>query len=257
MTKIHQSAVVDKAAQLGEDVEVGPFCVVGPDVKLGAGTRLMSHVVLDGWTTLGSECVIFPFASIGTRPQDLSYRGEKTFVRIGDRTTVRESATINRSTKEGGTTRVGSDSLIMAYSHIAHECQVGDRVVIANCGTLAGHVTVENDAIIGGLAAVHQFAKIGAMCMIGGCSRIQQDCLPYMIVAGTPAKVSGPNSIGLKRKGLSPTVRRSLKKAFKLLCRSGLSTNAAIEGILSELEPCAELDHLIQFVKNSERGFIR
>jgi UDP-N-acetylglucosamine acyltransferase len=258
MTQIHSSAVIDKHAQLGNDVEIGPFCVVGPDVTIHAGAKLMSHVVLDGNTTIGEKCNIFPFASIGTQTQDLKFNGGKTFVDIGAGTTLREYVTVNSATEDGEYTRVGEGCHIMAYSHIAHACQIGNGVIMSNSTHLAGHIVIEDLVVIGGLCGIHQFVRIGTMCMVGGMSRISQDCPPYMMVVGNPEpEVKGLNSIGLKRRGVTPEARSILKQALKILFRDGLSTSQALEKIESELDDNSEVSHLVEFVKNSERGICK
>lgn len=257
MTNIHSSAILAEGAQLGSDVEVGPYCVLGPDVKIGDGSKLMSHVVVDGCTTIGSKCNIFPFACIGTQTQDLKFAGAKTFVVIGDGTTIREYVTVNSGTNEGEVTSVGSACHIMAYSHIAHACAVGDHVIMANCATLAGDVTIEDHAILGGLSAVHQFTRIGRLCIVGGCTRVSQDCPPFMMIAGNPAEVRGINSVGLKRGDVSAETQRLLKEAYKILYRKELSTSKAVEEIRQTLGTCSEIEHLLAFVENSERGIIK
>ena len=258
MTLIHSSAVVDSKAQLGDDVEVGPFCVVGPDVTIKAGSRLMSHVVIDGHTTIGEKCNIFPFASIGTQTQDLKFKGGKTFVEVGAGTTLREYVTVNSGTEDGEYTRVGENCHIMAYSHVAHACQVGNGVIISNSTHLAGHVVIEDAVVIAGLCGVHQFVRIGTMCMVGGMSRISQDCPPYMMVVGHPdPEIKGLNSIGLKRRGVTPEVRKVLKQALKFIISDGLSTTQALEKIDLELDKNPELDHLVEFVRASERGICK
>jgi UDP-N-acetylglucosamine acyltransferase len=257
MTDIHSTAIIDKNSQLGEDVKIGPYCVVGPNVSIHDGTRLMSHVVLDGHTTLGRNCEVFPFASIGTQTQDLKFKGETTYVKIGDNTTLREYVTVNSSTNEGEVTRIGSGCHIMAYSHVAHACEVGNNVIMANCATLAGHIIVQDQAIIGGLTAVHQFVRIGRLCMIGGCSRVSQDCPPFMTIAGNPARARGLNSTGLQRKNVDDDARKKLKDAYKVIYRQNLSTSQAVEKINAEIEMCPELETLIGFIKNSERGIIK
>ena len=257
MTDIHPSACVDPKAELGESVRIGPYCVVGPDARIGAGTNLMSHVVVDGRTTLGERCTVFPFASLGTQTQDLKFRGGKTFVEIGDDTTIREYVTVNSGTAEGEVTRVGSGCHIMAYCHVAHACCVGDEVIMANGATLAGEVTVEDQAIIGGLSAVHQFSRIGRQCMIGGMSRISQDCPPYMIIEGNPSRVRGVNSVGMKRRGLSEEAQRAMKEAYRLLYRKDLSTRHAVDAIREAVAGCPEVDHLVAFIVDSERGIIK
>jgi UDP-N-acetylglucosamine acyltransferase len=254
MSNVHPTAVVSAGAELGANAEIGPYCVIGPNVKIGSGTRLMSHVVVDGWTTIGADCRLFPFACIGTQTQDLKYRGGKTFVVIGDRTTLREYVTVNACTNEGDTTKVGSDCTLLAYSHVAHACKVGNGVIMSNCATLAGDVQVEDMAIIGGLAAVHQFTRIGTMVMVGGCSAIRQDVPPYMLVAGNPAEVHGPNSVGLQRRGVSEESRHKIKEAYKILYRRQLNVKDAVEAIRREIQPCPEIEHLVDFVSKSERG---
>ncbi len=257
MTSVHPAAVVDPGAELGAGVEIGPFCVVGPNAKIGDGARLMSHVVIDGYTTIGAECTLFPFACIGTQTQDLKFRGAKTSVTIGDKTTLREYVTVNSSTNEGEVTWVGSGCHIMAYAHIAHACSVGNGVIMANCATLAGDVTVEDKAIVGGLTAIHQFVRVGRHCILGGCSRITQDCPPFMMVAGNPAAVGGINSVGLKRNNFSEDVQRELKRAYKILYRSGLNVTQALAKIEEEVEPCEEIVALVSFIRESKRGVIR
>lgn len=253
-TRIHPSATVASGAVLGEDVVVGPYCVVGPEVQVGAGTRLHSHVVLAGRLTLGSKCEVFPFASLGQRTQDLKFRGGHPRAEVGDRTVIREYVTINTATADGDVTRVGSDCLLMAYAHIAHDCWVGDGAIIANCGTLAGHITVEEEAILGGLSAVHQFVRIGARSMIGGCSKITQDVPPFMLADGHPAVVRGINRVGLSRRRVPKPTQQGLKQAYRILFRQGLSVRNALEEIRANVESTPERDQLLSFVEQSERG---
>lgn len=257
MAGIHQTAVVAEGAELGEGVEIGPYCVVGPNAVIGAGTSLMAHVVLDGNATVGRECTLFPFACVGTQTQDLKYRGARTFVEIGDKTTLREYVTVNSGTEEGEVTHVGSGCHIMAYTHIAHGCRVGNGVIMANAANLAGHIVVEDHAVIGGLTGLHQFVKVGTMCIVGGMSRVTQDCPPYMMVAGNPLEVKGLNSVALKRSKMKPETRAALKQAFRILYREGLSTSAALERIESDLAKSPEIENLVQFVRSSERGICR
>ncbi len=255
---IHPTAIVDPAAELGADVEVGPYAVIGAHVRIGQGTRIMSHAVIEGHTTIGSHCTLFPFCSIGQQTQDLKYEGGTTYVEIGDKTTIREYVTVNSATADGDVTRVGNRCHIMAYAHVAHDCRVGDDVIIANCGTLAGHVELEGQVILGGLSAVHQFVRIGRLSIIGGCSRVIQDVPPYMMAAGNPLEVHATNAIGLKRKGIDSTVQKALKHAHRVLYREGLSTRQALERLTSEsTESAAEVAHLIDFIKASERGITK
>lgn len=242
---------------MGEGVEIGAYSIVGPNVRLGDGTRIMPQVFLDGWTTLGQGCVVFPFASIGSQTQDLKYRGGRTSVEIGDRTTLREYVTVNSGTSEGDVTRVGSDCLIMAYCHVAHQCQVGNEVIMSNGTNLAGHIVVEDQAVLAGMTGVHQFVRIGRMCMIGGMSRIAQDVPPFMLVEGNPPVVHGPNKVGLERRGASEEVQSLLKRAFRILYRDGLSTRQALDRLRAELTPVPEIRSLVEFIEKSERGIIK
>ncbi len=257
MTTIHPTAIVTSGAELDENVEIGAYSIVGAHVKIGRATRIMPHVFLDGWTTIGENCTIFPFASIGSQTQDLKYKGAVTFVEIGDNTTLREYVTVNSGTNEGDVTRVGARCHIMAYSHVAHQCIVGNGVIISNAGTLAGHVVVEDNAVIGGLCGIHQFVRIGRLCIIGGCSKATQDIPPFMMADGNPATIHGLNTIGLQRHGITEAIRHTLKDACRILYRENLTTRAAIEKMKVELAACTELDHLIAFVSASERGIAR
>lgn len=258
MTEIHPTAVIDPGAQLGEGVRVGPYCVIGPHVKVGAGATLQAHVVLDGWTTIGAGCRLFPFACIGCQTQDLKYRGDRTYVEVGERTTLREYVTVHSGTKPEEVTRVGSDCHILAYSHIAHGCRVGNEVIMSNGVHLAGEVVVEDQVVFGGVQGVHQFTRIGRMCMLGGMSRINQDCPPFMLIEGNPAEVRGLNSIGLKRRQVSEPAQRALKDAYRLLFRAELSTSQAVERIRAELDmTLPELLHLVEFIEQSQRGILK
>ena len=257
MTVIHSTAIVGDGAELGEGVEVGPYSVIGTHVTIGDGSRIMPHVVLDGWTRIGSKCTIFPFASIGTQTQDLKYRGGKSFVEIGDRTTIREYVTVNSGTEEGEVTRVGADCFLMAYTHVAHACELKNGVIMANCATLAGHIVVEDQVIIGGLTAVHQFVNIGRLCILGGCTKVTKDCPPFTTIDGNPAKVRGLNSVGLKRKNIDAQAQKLLKQAYRVLYRENLSTQQALKKIHATIEKCPELDYLLSFIEKSERGIIK
>jgi UDP-N-acetylglucosamine acyltransferase len=258
MTKIHPSAIVHEGALLGVDVEIGPYSIIGPNVKLGDRTKVMPQVFLDGHTSMGAECMVYPFASIGSQTQDLKYKvGNKTYVEIGDRTTVREYVTINSGTMDGEVTKVGSGSLIMAYCHVAHGCKVGNRVIMANNASLSGDVLVEDDVVIGGMSGIHQFTRIGTCAMIGGMAKITQDVPPYMLVDGNPSGVHGINSVKLQRLNVSAETVALIKKAFKLLYREGLSTRQAMERIHAELPKGPEIEHLIKFIETSERGILK
>jgi UDP-N-acetylglucosamine acyltransferase len=254
MTEIHSSAVVHPHAKIGANCFVGPFCVVGENVVLGENCRLHSHVVIDGHTSLGSGNEIFPFASIGLKTQDLKWKGGITRTEIGDNNTFRESVTIHSATSDGEVTRVGSNNHILAYCHIAHNVTLGNHVIMSNVATLAGHVTVEDFAVIGGLAAIHQFCRIGKISIIGGCSKVVQDVPPFMMVDGNPAETRTVNKVGLERNGISEKTQTALKKAYKILFREGLTIPNAIKRLETDLPASPELDHLIRFVRSSERG---
>jgi UDP-N-acetylglucosamine acyltransferase len=254
MTQVHSTAVVHPRAQIGDSCEIGPYCVIGEHVVLGPACRLHSHVVIDGYTTLGRENEIFPFASIGLKSQDLKWKGGVTHTQIGDRNTFRENVTIHSATGDGQTTVVGSDNHIMAYCHLAHNVRIGDQVIISNVGTLAGHVTVDDYAVIGGLVAIHQFCRIGRMSMIGGCSKVVQDVPPFMLADGNPAKTRTINKVGLERRGIPEEAQIALKQAYKILFREGLSTSNALEEIETKWSALPEIQHLVQFSRSSERG---
>ncbi len=257
MAAIHPTAVIAPGAELGTDVEVGPYCVIGEHVRLGDRCRLHAHVVIDGHTTLGTDCVCYPFACIGGQTQDLKYRGGTTRVIVGNRTTFREYVTVNAATEDGDATRVGHDCHIMAYAHIAHDCIVGNGVILANCGTLAGHVIVEDQVILGGLSGVHQFVRLGRLSIIGGCSKVTQDVPPFMTADGHPLKIRAINTIGLQRRGVARDVQRILKKAHRILYRQNLTTSQAVKKLRAELPTWAEVEYLIAFIEASERGITK
>ncbi len=254
---IHPLAVIEPGAELGADVVVGPFCRVGPHVRLGDRVNLRSHVNVEGHATLGAGCEVWPFASVGGKTQDLKYKGGSPRLVVGENTVIRECATLNCATFDGGETRVGSKCLIMAYCHVAHDCLVGDRVIMANNATLAGHIVVEDDAIIGGLSAVHQFVRIGRMSIIGGCARVLKDVPPYMMAADTPFKVYGPNKVGLERHGVASEVQQALKQAYKLVYRTDLTVANALARIETELPPAPEIRNFVEFIRGSERGITK
>src|SRR5213592_2588876 len=256
MTQTHQhpAAVVHPKAQIGAGCEIGPFCVVGEHVVLGAGCRLHSHVVVDGHTRLGRDNELFPFASIGLKTQDLKWKGGTTFTEIGDHNTFREYVTVHSATGDGEITRVGSHNHILACAHIAHNVTLGDQIIMSNVATLAGHVVVEDYAVVGGLAAVHQFCRIGKMAIIGGCSKVVQDVPPFMLADGNPAETRTINKVGLDRNEVPEEVQGVLKQAYKILFREGLTISNALAKIEADLPPSPELQHLVQFVRASERG---
>ena len=254
---IHDTAVIAPGARIAKNVEIGPYSVIGENVEIGEGTKIGPHVVITGWTQIGKDCKIFQGASIGEEPQDLKFKGEKSYVFIGDRTTIREGATVHRATGEGEETRIGNDCLLMALTHVAHNCVVGNNIIMSNLASLAGHCIVEDRAVIGGMAGVHQFVKIGRNAMVGGMSRLVQDVVPYTIVNGQPAQVYGLNNVGITRAGISMESRRALKKAYKLLYRSGLTLAKAITVIEQEVESCEEVEHFLRFLRDAERGICR
>lgn len=254
---IHPTAVIAPGVKIGRGVTIEPYVVIAsPGVELHDLVTIKSHVYLDGHVSVGEGTVIYPGASIGTKPQDLKYRGEKTLIEIGKNCEIREFVTINSSCQEGSVLKVGEQCLIMAYCHIAHNCTVGDHVIMSNNSTLAGHVTVEPYAIIGGHTPVHQFVRIGTHAMVGGMSRITHDVPPYTLGGGIPYKFGGINVIGLKRHGFSLDKRRELRKAFQLLYRSGLPFTVALETMKRDLLPLPEVAHLIQFCEHSKRGLL-
>jgi UDP-N-acetylglucosamine acyltransferase len=254
MAEIHSTAIIDSDAELAEGVSVGPYCVIGKQVSIGKGTRLISHVCIEGPTTIGSCCTIHPFASIGFISQDLKYKGGAPGVIIGDNNTIREYVTINTATFDGDNTLLGNRCHIMAYCHVAHDCTVGDEVIMANAATLAGHVTVEHQAIIGGLCGIHQFVHVGRQSIMGGCSKAVKDVPPFMTADGNPLEIRGINSIGLKRHGIDRENITKLKNAFKILYHQDFSVSQAVEKMKAELENTPELTHLYAFIERSERG---
>jgi len=255
--KVHNTAVVHKDAKLADDVEVGPYCLIGAEVTIGPGTKVGPQCVIEGPCDIGKNNVFYALASIGGDPQDLKYKGEKTYLKIGDGNTVREFVTLNRGTGENGETIIGSNNLLMAYVHIAHNCRIGNDCVMANGATLAGHVEIRDWAILGGLVGIHQYCRVGELAIIGGYSKLTQDAPPYSTCDGNPAKVRGINSIGLERAGKAKEVKDTLKKTFKILFFEGLNKTNALAKIKSELTDCAELIYLIEFVNSSKRGIGR
>jgi UDP-N-acetylglucosamine acyltransferase len=258
LREIHETALVHAGARLGKNIVIGPYAIIGENVELGDGCIVGSHVVIDGWTKLGTNNKVYHGASVGVEPQDLKFKGEKSFLFIGDDNTIRENVTISRGTEGGGgETRIGNHNLFMAYSHVAHDCQVGNNIVLANCSALAGHVTVEDRVTIGGLSGIHQFTKIGKMSMLGACTKIVKDVPPFIIVDGNPARVAGINIVGLRRNDILPETRDEIKRAYRILYRSNLSIEQAIEKMEHELQGTAEIDHFIRFLRSAERGICR
>lgn len=252
---IHQFAVVHKNARIGENVTIGPFAVIGEHVVIGDGCEIGPHVMIDGDTEIGERCKFYTGAVIGSPPQDLKYKGEKTRLVIGNDNIFREYVTVNIGTVQGGgQTTLGKHCLMMAYSHVAHDGLLGDHVILANCVALSGHVTIEDHVIVGGLSGVHQFVRLGAHCIIGGLTGVSQDIPPYMMAVGTRAEIYGLNSVGLKRRDFSNESIKSLHKAFRILFRSKINTKHALERVKAEVQPCPEIERLIEFIESSERG---
>ncbi len=256
---IHEKAIVHPNARIAEGVEIGPFSVIGENVAIDKDTRIGPHVVITGWTTIGKNCKIYQFSSIGEPPQDLKFKGEESHVIIGDNNVIREFVTINRATTHGGgKTVLGDGNFLMAYAHVAHDCLIGNEVIMSNAATLAGHIEIEDGAIIGGLVGVHQFVRIGAYSFISGLSGVPQDIPPYMLAAGSRCKLYGLNMVGLKRHGFPQKTIKGLKKAYKIIFRSGLILEEAIKAIEDdEIAIISEVVHLVQFIQSSKRGICR
>ena len=253
--KIHKTAVVHPNAQIGEGVEIGPYSIIGENVKIGENNVIGPHVVIEGWTEIGDGNKIFQFASLGAVSQDLKYHGEKAYLKIGNNNTIREYVTMNIGTEGGGSiTKVGDNNLFMVGAHIAHDCILGSNIIVANIGTLAGHITVDDGAIIGGVVAIHQFCKVGKMAIIGGCSKVVQDIPPFMMADGHPALVRGLNLIGLKRKGFDRQAIHRIKDAHKILFRSNMNTSQAVESLKEEFGSYEEIQCIINFIEQSSRG---
>ena len=256
--QIHPTAIVAPGAELADGVTVGPYAVIGARVRLGAGTQVGAHAVIEGHTTIGARNQIFPFAAVGTIPQDLKYRGEDSALIIGDDNRIREFCTLQPGTTGGGmVTRIGDGNLLMNYTHIAHDCLLGDRAIVANAAQLGGHVTVEDGVIIGALSGIHQFVRLGAGALIGAGSMVSQDVPPFCNATGDRAALHGLNSLGLKRRGTPPASVRALRRAYALMFQSGLRAAAAAARIRAELADSAEVEHFVTFIANSQRGVCR
>ncbi len=255
---IHPQAIIDPSVRLAEDVHIGPFSIIGPEVEIGKDTWIGPHVVINGPTRIGRQNRIYQFCSIGEAPQDLKYAGAPTRLEIGDRNVIREYCTFSRGTEGGGgITRVGDDNFMMAYVHIAHDCQVGNHAIFANCASLAGHVSVGDYAILGGFTGIHQFCRVGAHCMTGIATISFKDIPPYMMAAGNTAKPYGLNTKGLRRRGFSVETMNALRRAYKILYKSGFKLEEAIQALTQMQADCAEVAHLAEFVKQARRGIIR
>ena len=256
---IHPTAIVDPHARIAESAEIGPFCVIGPEVEIGERTRLMANLYIEGPTWIGADNIFFPYTTVGVASQDLKYQGERAETRIGNRNRIREFVTIHRGTAGGGrVTSIGDDNLLMAYTHVAHDVRIGNHTILANAVTLGGHVTVGDWASIGAACGVHQFCRIGRHCYVGGYSVVTQDVMPYsMTVQKREIGVFGANKTGLERRGFPAETIERLQTAFRLLTRAGLNTSQAIEKIQTELGACPELEEVIEFIRSSERGVIK
>jgi UDP-N-acetylglucosamine acyltransferase len=256
---IHPTAIVDPTSKIADSADIGPYCIIGPEVDIGPGTRLMAHVYVEGPTTIGADNLFYPYSSIGVASQDLKYQGERAETRIGDRNKIREFVTIHRGTKGGGlVTSIGSDNLLMAYVHVAHDCSVSDHVILVNGVTLAGHVNIEDWAELSAFCGVHQFCRIGRHSFVGPHTVITQDILPYSLtVSERENKVFGANRVGLERRGFAKDSIEALQTAFRLLTRSGLNTTQAMDRITAEGAPTAEVEELIAFIRDSRRGVVK
>ncbi len=256
---IHPTAIVDSQARIHETADVGPFCIIGPEVEIGARTRLMANIYAEGPTWIGEDNIFFPYTTVGVASQDLKYKGERAETRIGSRNRIREFVTIHRGTQGGGlVTTIGDDNLLMAYVHVAHDSCIGNHTILANAVTLAGHVTIGDWASIGAFSGVHQFCRIGRHCYIGGYSVVTQDVMPYSLtVSKREIGVFGANKVGLERRGFPDETIEKLQTAFRLLTRAGLNTTQAIERIHGEVGACPELDEVIEFIRSSERGIVK
>lgn len=257
-TFIHETAIVSPDARIADGCHIGPFCTVGGEVTLGNSVRLESHVVIDGKTSIGDETQVFPFVSIGLAPQDLKYAGEPTATEIGKRNHIREFVTVHRGTAGGGgLTRIGDGNLLMAQAHVAHDCQIGNEVIMANAATLAGHVEIADRANVGAYSGVHQFCRIGFEAFVGGYSVVVKDAPPFAIIQGNHAKCYGLNRVGMKRRGYSKDVIEKLHRAYHLLLSAKLNTTQAVEKIREEIADCKEVDLLVEFIESSKRGVVK
>ncbi|MFH1384520.1 MAG: acyl-ACP--UDP-N-acetylglucosamine O-acyltransferase [Candidatus Omnitrophota bacterium] len=255
--KIHPTAILEQGAQLASGVEVGPFSIIKKNVTIGERTKVGDRVTIEGWTTIGEDCEIFTGAVIGSITQDKKFKGGKSYLRIGNRNKIREYVTMNPGTGDGTETVVGDDNLLMAYSHVAHDCTIHNNATLANVATLAGHVIVEDRAIIGGLSAVHQFVRIGTLSIVGGCSKVVQDIPPYIMTDGHPVRAYGLNSVGLERAHIPKEERTELKKAFKIIFKSKLTLKNAILKIEQDVQKTPTINTLLVFLKKSERGICK
>ncbi|MCC7174198.1 MAG: acyl-ACP--UDP-N-acetylglucosamine O-acyltransferase [Bryobacterales bacterium] len=256
---IHPTAIVDASARVDVTAEIGPYCILGPEVEVGARTRLMAHIYIEGPTRIGEDNIFFPYSTAGVANQDLKYKGERAETRIGSRNRIREFVTIHRGTEGGGLlTSIGDDNLLMAYVHVAHDARIGNHVILANGATIGGHVTVDDWAVVAALSGVHQFCRIGRHAMVGAASAVTQDVLPYsMTVSERPIRVFGANKTGLERRAFPSSTIDNLQKTFRLLTRAGLNTAQAVERIQAEIPLTPEIEEILAFIRTSERGVIK
>lgn len=254
---IHKTAIINPKAELADDVEVGAYVIIEGNVKIGKGTKISAHTYITGWTEIGENCQIHMGVILGNEPQVAGYKGERSYLLIGDNNIIREYVTVHRAMEEDGVTKIGNNNFIMANTHIAHNCVIGNNVTITNFAALTGHIEVEDNAVLSGFVAIHQFVKIGCISMIGGASKLTQDVPPYILVDGRPARAYGLNLVGLKRMGVSNTIRSDLQKAYRFLYRSSFNTTDALKKIEQELPPSQEIKHLVEFIRNSKRGICK
>lgn len=253
MAKIHPSAIIDPTSEIAEDVEIGPFCIIHGNTKIGSGTKLHSSIVIGDWTEIGENNEIYPGAVIGVSPQDLRYSGERAYTKLGDRNVIREYVTVHRASDAEGITRIGDDNLIMAYTHVAHNCLLGSQIIIANSCGLAGHVEIEDQAVLGGMCGLHQFTRVGRLAMLGGMAQIRQDIPPFSKVDGQPARIFGLNNLGMQRRGVNKESRIALKGCYRLILQSGLNLTQALISMRATIEPTDEVKHLIAFLESPSK----
>lgn len=253
MATIHPSAIIDPAAEIAEGVDIGPFCIVHGNTKIGRGTKLHSSVVIGQWTEIGEKNEIFPGAVIGVAPQDLRYSGERAYTRVGHRNVIREYVTVHRASDAEGTTSIGDDNLIMAYTHVAHNCILGNQIIIANSCGLAGHVEIEDMAVLGGMCGLHQFTRVGKLAMLGGMAQIRQDVPPFSMVDGQPARIFGMNIRGMQRRGINKDSRQALKGCYRLILQSGLNLSQALNSIRATVDQTDEVQHLVRFLESPSK----
>jgi len=257
VTYIHPTAIIDDSVSLGSDVEIGPYVVIKNDTVVGNGTKIDSHCIIGPWVTIGNRCEIYGGASIGAPPQDIRYKGDRSYIIIGNNNIIREYVTIHRATGKDKATIIGDDNFLMAYSHIAHNCKIGNGVTMANSTNLAGYVEIFDKAVIGGIVGIHQFVRIGRLAMVGACSKVVQDVLPFSIVDGHPAMAYGINTVGLRRAGYSPEMRSLIQKAFRIFYFSNPNRTKSLTILEEELNDIPEIEDMISFVKNSKRGIVK